>query len=196
MAGVFVVGALVAGGACGHIDQKVDPPRSGAVHSADAAAQAGAESATPTARAQSVIISGRVMDCLMPGQQYDVQAFPVKAFDPASNGKLVGLLRSRDTLTFFTGPPASRARANSEYYQLKSLFTTATALALDSTSSTGRYSLTVPSMDSVLVFGFDEREDMPEYYLYRIVGGRSNVSALFDMAGGGCGPVSDTTKGR
>jgi Na+-transporting NADH:ubiquinone oxidoreductase subunit NqrF len=130
----------------------------------------------------------------MAGQEYAVKGFPVKAFDPATNGRLLGLLRSSDTLTFFSGPPASRARANSEYDQLASLFTTAKALALDSTSSTGNYSMTVPSMDSVLVFGFEEREDMPEYYQYYMIGGRSNVSVLFDMAGGDCGPAGDTTK--
>jgi len=187
-----LIALLFALSACGGTPAK----DSVAAHSVDAAEQAGAESGTRTAGGQSVVISGKVKDCFAAGQEYDVQAFPVKAFDPASNGKLVGLLRSLDTLTFFTGPPASRARWNSEYDQLTSLFTTATALALDSTSSTGSYSLTVPSMDSVLVFGLREREDMPEYYQYHMVGGHSNVSVLFDMAGGECGPVSDTTKGR
>jgi hypothetical protein len=162
-------------------------------HSVDTAST-GAESVTRTAGAQSVVVSGNVKDCFTAGQEYAVNAFPVKAFDPASNGKLLGLLRSLDTLTFFSGPPASRARWNSEYDQLTSLFTTATALALDSTSSTGNYSMTVPSMDSVLILGFEQREDMPEYYQYHMVGGRSNVSVLFDMAGGECGPIGDTTK--
>jgi hypothetical protein len=165
-------------------------------HSVDVAAHAGVEPATRTPDVQSVVISGKVTDCFTAGHEYDVQAFPVKAFDPSSNGKLVSLLRSSDTVTFFSESAASRAQANAEYDQIKSLFTTAKALSVDSTSTAGSYSLTVPSMDSVLVLGFEEREDVPEYYQYHMVSGRSNVSLPFDMGGGQCGPITDTTKGR
>ncbi len=177
------------------------PDRLGRAHSVDAAtAQAGAESAKPTVGAQSVVISGTVNDCNVPGNGQPmtpapIRAFPVKAFDPASNSKLVRILRSLDTLNMI-GPPPAPANWNSAYRQLKSLWASATALTHDSTSSTGSFSLTVPSMDSVLVFGFTEVEDANAYYQYHMVGGRSNVSVLFDMAGGECGPASDTTKGR
>jgi hypothetical protein len=176
-----LIGLMFTLSACGGTPTK----DSVTTHSAGAAAQTGAE-AIARAPGPLVVISGKVKDCSAKGEEIAVQAFPVKAFDPASNGRLLGLLRSSDTLTYFSGPPASRARANEEYDQLARLFTTATALALDSTSSTGSYSLTVPSMDSVLILGFEEREDVPEYYQYYMVSGRSNVSVLFDMAGGAC----------
>jgi hypothetical protein len=187
-----LIALLFTVSACGGMSAK----DSVTAHSVDASAATGAQLASRPAGVQSVVISGKVTDCFTAGHEYDVRAFPVKAFDPSSNVKLVSLLRSSDTVTFFSESAASRAQANAEYDQIKSLFTTATALAADSTSSTGSYSLTVPSMDSVLLFGFEEREDVPEYYQYHMVSGRSNVFVLFDMGGGQCGPVSDTTKER
>jgi hypothetical protein len=100
-----------------------------------------------------------------------------------------------DTLPLM-GPPPAASNWNSAYAQLKSLFTTATPLARDSTSSTGSYSLTVPARDSVLVLGLTEIEDSPSYYQYQMVGGRSNVSLLLDMSGGGCGPFRNVPERR
>jgi hypothetical protein len=176
----------------------MDPPKSVAGHSVDAVAPPGGQSVTRTAGGQSVVISGKAMDCFrpVPGQPlepYPVTTLPVKGFDPASNGNLVAVLRSMDTLgkSFALNDNAGIKRWNSDYDQLKSLFTTATALGVDSTSSTGSYSLTVPSMDSVLVLGFTEREDEDSYFRYQMVGARSNVSLLLDMRWGGCPALID-----
>ena len=193
MAGLFVAGALVAAGACGHTDQKVDQPESVATHSVGAVAPAGQQAVTRTAGGKSVVISGQAKDCLVPGQESGVQELDIRAFDPASNGSLVGVLRSLDTLDF-TGAPATRARWHSAAAQMKGLWTSATALTHDSTSSTGSFSLTVPSMDSVLVFTFDLIGDVPLYYQYKMVGARSNVSLLLDMSGGGCGDMKLTSR--
>lgn len=143
---------------------------------------------------QTVVISAQAKDCLIPGQERGVPALDVRAIDPASNRSLVGVLRSLDTLSMI-GPAPAPANWNSAYEQLKSLWGSATALTHDSTSSTGTFSLTVPSMDSVLILTFAEVEDANAYYQYQVVGGRSNVSLLFDMSGGGCGLYSDVQNG-
>ncbi|MEO8910205.1 MAG: hypothetical protein ABI408_08260 [Gemmatimonadaceae bacterium] len=46
-----------------------------------------------------------------------------------------------------------------------------------------------------MIFTFAHREDVPLYYNYQMVGGRSNASVLFDMSGGGCGLYSDVQNG-
>lgn len=142
---------------------------------------------------QSAVISGTAKDCFVPGQEQAVRALGVSAFDPASNKNLVAVLRSLDTLvkSFGLDDEAGVSRWNSDYAKLKTLWTTAAPLAHDSTSQSGRYSLTVPLMDSVLVLGFTEVEDEIYYYQYRMVGARSNVSLLLDMSKGGCGLHSD-----
>lgn len=143
---------------------------------------------------QTVVISGVAKECNIPGQERGVPALDVKAFDPASNSSLVGVLRSLDTVDMM-GPPLTRARWSSDYDQLKALWTSATALTHDSTSSTGSFTLNVPSSDSVLILTFDEVEGVPAYYTYRMVGARSNASLLFDMSSGGCGVYSDVPNG-
>jgi hypothetical protein len=186
--------AFLVPGACGHTDRKVDPPKSVAAHSGDAVA-AGAQSATRTAGGQSVVISGQAKDCFVPGQEFGVQALDMRAFDPASNNSLVGVLRSLDTLDFM-GPPVTRARWHSAAAQLDSLWTSATAMTHDSTSSTGSFSLTLPSRDSVLVLTFAHRNDAPLYYQYQMVGARLNVSLLFDMSGAGAARSATCRRGR
>jgi hypothetical protein len=171
VARVFAAAFLVAAGACGQTDQKVDPPKSVAAHSVDTVAPAGSQSVTHTAGGETVVISGQAKDCFVPGQERGVPALDVRAIDPASNGSLVGVLRSLDTLNMI-GPPPAPANWNSAYAQLKSLWASATALTHDSTSSTGSFSLAVPSMDSVLVLTFDEVEDANSYYQYQVVGAR------------------------
>lgn len=178
MVWVFAAGVLVLAGACGHTDQKSDQAKSAAAHSVDT---------VESASAQSVVISGKAEDCLVPGKEYGVQMLEIRAFNPTSNSTLVGVLRSLDTLDFM-GPPATRARWNSAGDQLERLWINATALTHDSTSSTGAFSLTAPASDSVLVLTFDHRDDVPLYYQYKMVGGRSNLSLLLDMSGGRCGP--------
>jgi hypothetical protein len=143
---------------------------------------------------QTVVISGSAKDCFVPGQERGVPALDVRAIDPSTNSTLVGVLHSLDTLNMI-GPPPASANWNSAYNQLKSLWGTTTALTHDSTSSTGSFSLTIPSMDSVLVLTFAEVEDANAYYQYEMVGARSSQSLLFDMSGAGCGLFSDVTNG-
>jgi hypothetical protein len=66
----------------------------------------------------------------------------------------------------------------------------------DSTSSTGSFSLTLPSRDSVLVLTFAHRNDAPLYYQYQMVGARLNVSLLFDMSGAGAARSATCRRGR
>ena len=135
---------------------------------------------------QTVVMNGQVKDCFVPGQAGGVPALDVKAFSAASNGRLIRVLRSLDTLNMI-GPPPAPANWNAAYEQLKSLWGSTRALTHDSTSSMGNFSMTVPSMDSVLILTFAEVEDANAYYQYQVVGGRANISLLFDMSGGGCG---------
>jgi hypothetical protein len=133
---------------------------------------------------QTVVISGQTKDCGPEGELL-VPGLGVKAFDPASNHHLIDVLGRLDTLDIMDR--TQNALSNSAYGELKNLWVTAPALRLDSTSPTGKFSLIVPSMDSVLVLAFAELEDRPDYYQSKMVGARANVSVLLDMSGGGCG---------
>jgi hypothetical protein len=138
------------------------------------------------AQPQSVLLTGTAKDCFK-GTVYPVPDLAVWAFDSDTNQELTHLLVTMDTATAPDDGEAVMARWEAEYKHLKFLLATSTALAHDTTSSTGAFNLAFPATDSVLVVGHKEREDVAYYYAHTHIGASANGSFVLDMSSGQCG---------
>lgn len=133
----------------------------------------------------NVVLTGSAKDCL--GRQYvQVPGVNVGAFNPTKNKKIVDLLKSMDTAVYVDGDTAYMTRFEAKYADLVNLTTNATALARATSDSTGNFALSVTALDSALVIGYRDSEDMPNYYSYRMVGARANSTFYLDMSRGDC----------
>lgn len=132
-----------------------------------------------------VVISGTVTDCVG-AEAYPIDSLGIWAFDPITDQNVVEVLRSIGKTDF--GTDSGVARFNSDYLKLQHLLATSAALARDTTTAAGAFSLTVPARDSVLVLGFTKPEDDTYYFRWQIVGGRSNSVVTLDMSAGECFP--------
>jgi hypothetical protein len=146
----------------------------------------GAFAAALTAAATpNVVLSGSAKDCL--GRQYvQVPGVTIGAFNPTKNRKMVDLLKAMDTAVFVDGDTAYMTRFETKYAQLVGLVTSSTALARATSDSIGTFALSVAALDSALVIGYRDSEDMPNYYSYRMVGARANSTFYLDMSRGDC----------
>ena len=133
----------------------------------------------------NVVLTGSAKDCL--GRQYvQVPGVTVGAFHPTKNQKMVDLLKAMDTAVYVDGDTAYMTRFEAKYAQLVNLAMTSTALARATSDSAGNFALSVTAVDSALVVGYRDSEDMPNYYSYRIVGARANSTFYLDMSRGEC----------
>jgi len=73
-----------------------------------------------------------------------------------------------------------------EYDRLLPLVERTRPLARALTDSVGAFRTAFLPVDSVLVFAYDEREDSPTYYEYKIMRARPDTSLVIDMAKGEC----------
>jgi hypothetical protein len=73
-----------------------------------------------------------------------------------------------------------------KYRQMISLTNSSTALARVTSDSTGKFSVSISPVDSVLIVGFADNEGQPSYYNYKIVGGRASSAFVLDMSRGDC----------
>lgn len=132
---------------------------------------------------QNIVITGVAKSCGS-GQEVLVEDVNVLALDPTANQQIIHLLTTMDTVTAIGGDGVADFKRSVEYYeQIDSLLTIATLLARDSTSSTGSFSLTVPAMDSVLVFAHRYYEGMPFYFTYGMVRAHADTTLVLDMSG-------------
>ena len=139
-----------------------------------------------------VMISGIVTDCVG-SEVYPIDSLGIWAFDPITDQDVVRVLMSIGKTDL--GTDSGVARFNTDYLKLQQLLATSTALARDTTSAKGAFSLTVPARDSVLVLGFAEPEDDTHYFRWQIVDGRSNSVVTLDMSAGECFPSSAARQG-
>lgn len=134
---------------------------------------------------QPVVISGTATDCI-DLEVIKVQQMEIRALDPAKHQELINVLKSMDTVTWVGDGVESMARWEPMFGRMLDLLASSTPLARDTTSETGAFRLTVPSMDSVLVIA-EASEDDP-YFAYKMVGARSNLAFELDMSRGDCDP--------
>lgn len=142
-------------------------------------------SAVSAGAVSDVVLSGTAKDCFE-ANRITVPDVIVAAFDPATNQNIVGLLRAMDTVSFAENDPGAMTRFGSSYSQLINLVGTSTALARATSGAAGAFSLSFPARDSILVVGYQEVEDEPFYYGYKMVGGQANAPLALDMSRGGC----------
>ena len=73
-----------------------------------------------------------------------------------------------------------------KYRQMISLTNTSTALARVTSDSTGKFSVSISPVDSVLIVASADNEDQPFYYNYKMVAGRASSNFVLDMSRGSC----------
>ena len=108
----------------------------------------------------------------------------IPVFDARINQKLLATLRRMEH------PDGSNNAAMMVYFaradSVDSLVKHGRALARTTSNSAGRFHLSFNPMDSVVVYAYDEREDEPFYYTYRVIGGRVSQSIMLEMSGTPC----------
>jgi hypothetical protein len=133
----------------------------------------------------NVVLTGAAKDCN--GRTLvQVPGVTIAAFSPTKNRKMVDLLKSMDTAVFVDSDTAAVTRFGSKYTQLIGMVMSSTALARTTSNATGDFTLSIASIDSALVVGYEDVEDEPNYYTYRMVGGRANTTFFLDMSRGVC----------
>lgn len=137
-------------------------------------------------RTTSVVVSGTARDCFQESKLY-VPDLEVSAFNPSTNRRLDSLLSSMGSIDLSEADSVTHARFNDGYFQVLQVIKDSVALARDTTDVAGRFALTFPPLDSVIVVGQLDREDEPYYYRYKKIGGLTNTTLLLDMSGGRCG---------
>ena len=133
----------------------------------------------------NVTLTGAAKDC-QGRTLVQVPGVTVAAFSPTRNKKIVDLLKSMDTAVFADADTSAITRFGSKYTQLIGMVTSSTALARTTSNSTGDFTLSIGAIDSALVVGYRDVEDEPNYYSYRMVGGRANTTFFLDMSRGVC----------
>jgi hypothetical protein len=71
--------------------------------------------------------------------------------------------------------------------QMRTLINGTAALARKTSAEDGTFSIFISSVDSLLVVGYQSKEDEPYVYAYKIMPGLSDTSFILDMSGGDCG---------
>jgi hypothetical protein len=138
-----------------------------------------------SAQAQTrITLQGSAQDCegapvMMPG----VRLF---ALDARKNQRMVATLRSMDHLDWAGDNEGSMERLLAKYDTVMNLLKRSRPMARSVSNSRGRFAFRIASVDSVLVFGYEEMEDAPVYYAYRIISGRKHRSFILDMSKGAC----------
>jgi hypothetical protein len=133
-------------------------------------------------------ISGAVQDCFggvpIPSARTKIRVFDVTESRPLLRrlAKMEELLSHADS----THGTDRLTRFFAEYDSLLPLVERTRPLARAVTDSAGAFRTAFARVDSVLLFAYDEREDSPTYYQYKIMRGRPDTSVVIDMAKGEC----------
>jgi hypothetical protein len=132
------------------------------------------------------VITGGVKDCSLT-TVHPIPNVTVRTFDVATNRKMLNVLLAIDSIgspLVDTGVPA---RMESLYRQLVGFLGSATPLAIDTSNSSGDFTLRFARTDSVFVVGFGVMEDVAYYFSYKVLGGRTSTAFVLDMSRGSCG---------
>ena len=103
----------------------------------------------------------------------------VSAFDVRTNRKLLGHLRRMDSDTTDEMMTDFFAR----YDSVMTIIQKKHALSRSVADLKGRFTLTFPSTDSVLVYAYDELEDEPTFFTYQVLNGRRSKTIALHIHG-------------
>jgi hypothetical protein len=112
-----------------------------------------------------------------------VRGVRVYAFDASKAQKVRASLYTLDTVTW-TGDGVDGMRVfNAEYERLMPLVRTTPKLGRATSNANGDFEITVPQVDSVLVFAEAELEDEPFFFSSKVVGvkGQTEVRVVLPM---------------
>jgi hypothetical protein len=138
---------------------------------------------------QDVTLSGTAKTCL------NTSPAPVSAvnvgFYRVSNARpLIAHLDSMDKFPGF-GPDGADPTAHAQFDAMESVMQrmayTTTAIFSRTSAPDGTFSITISPIDSVLVLGYENMEDEPYVYDYKIMPGTVSTSFVLDMSRGQCG---------
>jgi hypothetical protein len=135
--------------------------------------------------APDVILRGRTTDCFQDSLIH-ITAVDISAFDASLNTEMVDSLRAMDRLNFTDSAETAMSRMEIQYNRVIHLAESSKALGRTTTDSSGSFALSVPPVDSVVVFAAYDAEDEPFPYSYKVIGGRADRSVDLDMSRGDC----------
>lgn len=136
-----------------------------------------------------VTLSGTAKTC------FNTSAVPVGSvsvgFYRVSNARpLIAHLDSMDRFPGF-GPKGVNAAATAQFdameTRMQNMAWTTPAIYHRTSASDGTFSITISPVDSVLVLGFENMEDEPYVYAYKLMPGVASASFVLDMSRGQCG---------
>ena len=132
--------------------------------------------------------SGTAQTCFM-GRTVPVGSVSVSAFKVSTARPLVAHLDSMDRFPGFGigDDSAAVAQFDAMESQMRTLINGTAALARKTSAEDGTFSIFISSVDSLLVVGYQRKEDEPYVYAYKIMPGLSDTSFILDMSGGDCG---------
>lgn len=135
----------------------------------------------------NVVLSGTAKTCFA-GDPDPVGSVSVSVYNVNNARPIIAHLDSMDRFTgFANGEVTATSRFNAMESQLQSMIVGTTALMRRFSASDGTFTFSVAPVDSVLVVGFQDSEDDPYAYAYKLMSGLSNTSFILDMSRGQCG---------
>jgi hypothetical protein len=132
-----------------------------------------------------VVLAGTATDCDR-GEVIKIHSMDVRALSPSKHRDIIVLLRSMDTVTWEGDGVESMRRFEPLYERMVDLLVKSKPLAHDTTTQSGKFSLTVPLADSVVVIGQADLEDEPTYHAYKMVSARNSATFELDMSDAEC----------
>jgi hypothetical protein len=137
--------------------------------------------------AAKVVLEGKAQSCHpgTPVRLVGVRNVNVAAFRASKVPSIIAHLKAMDTTS--ASDATSMARMDSLSRQTDRLVNSSVALSRTISDSTGRFKLSIPATDSVVVYGIGNDEDEPFEQAYATISGRASRSFVLDMAHGGCG---------
>jgi hypothetical protein len=136
----------------------------------------------------AVTINGNAQTCFM-RKTVPVGNVSISAFKVSNARPLVAHLDSMDKFAGFGIGDDTTASARFDIMQtaMQNMIVSTRALERTTSALNGTFAITVPPVDSVLVTGFENTEDEPYVYAYKIMRGVADTSFILDMSRGDCG---------
>ena len=133
---------------------------------------------------EKILLDGSAQPCADSREATSgVPGVHVYAFNAAKIPAIRKSLFVLDTLEWENGDPVAMRAASKEYDRLSSLVGKARTLGYATSNGNGDFEITVPQMDSVLVFGEARMPGEPFYYSSKVVGatGQEEVRVVLLM---------------
>jgi hypothetical protein len=117
------------------------------------------------------------------GDTAGVRGVNVYAFDAANAPKILASLRALDTVSWAGDGDHAMHVFNAEYPKLIALVKQTPKLGRSTSNGNGDFEITVPQVDSVLLFAEEELEDEPFFFASKVIAtkGQKEVRVVVPM---------------